>query len=476
MNSAISHARFLDRLMEMLGSEGWIAAEDGQRYFEDLRDRYQGQGLIILRPKSTEEVSQIVRDCAAAHVGIIPFGGGTGGSAGHINITDRPVVVLSLERMNKIRSVNAADEAIISEAGVILADIQAAADTVGRRFGLSLASEGSCTIGGNLASNAGGVQVLRYGNSRDLCLGIEAVLPDGSILNDLQPLRKDNTGYNLRHLLVGSEGTLGIITAATLKLSPRPSEDVTVMFAISSPEAALAMLHRIRGSLGDVVTGFELMSRLGIDLALKHFPKMRDPFDQDHTWYALALIEGPEGIRSALEEELGNAFTENAILDAVIAESSAQSKALWELRELAFEYNRKEGAIVSSDTSVPLSRIGSFVTNSQRAIADVHPGLRVNCYGHIGDGNIHVNVFPPTEKTRTQFVSEDRQKVDAVRTIINEETHACGGSISAEHGIGRSRIADLNIYGDPAKLALLRQIKLAIDPQNIMNPGALFID
>lgn len=476
MNRPQPSPEFLEELKAIVGPSGWVAPEDGQRYFEDPRDRYHGQALLILRPASTKEVSRIVCACNAESVGVVPFGGGTGGSAGHVNTTDQPTVVITLERMSKIRSVNVADEAIVAEAGTVLADIQAAADDVGRRFGLSLASEGSCTIGGNLASNAGGIQVLRYGNARDLCLGIEAVLPDGAVLNDLHPLRKNNTGYDLRHLFTGSEGTLGIITAATLKLSSKPVENVTVMCAIESPDKALALLHRLRGSLGDVVTGFELMSRLGMELALKHFSHTRDPFDTDHPWYVLALVEGSEGTRDALEEQLGKALEDNALPDAVIAESQAQSDALWDLRELAYEYNKKEGAIVSSDTAVPLSQIGLFVTKTCQAISDIYPGLRANCYGHIGDGNIHVNVFPPTEDSRARFLRDEAKTVAAVRRAIDEQTHVCGGSISAEHGIGRSRIAELNIYGDPVKLALLRKIKTAIDPGNTMNPGALFAD
>ncbi|WP_235871486.1 FAD-binding oxidoreductase [Shimia sediminis] len=460
--------------MAIVGPKGWFAPADGGRYFDDLRGVFKGVAELILRPASTKEVSEILAHCNTHGIGVVPFGAGTGGASGHINVSQRPVVVLSLERMNKIRSSNLDDDTITAEAGVVLADVQAAADAAGRRFGLSLASEGSCTIGGNLASNAGGIQVLRYGNARDMCLGVEAVMPDGAVLNALHPLRKNNTGYDLRHLLIGSEGTLGVITAACLKMSPKPAESITVMGALSSPKSALELLHQIRDALGEVVTGLELMSHLGLSLALKHFPDSRAPFAEPHEWYGLVQVEGSKGTRDALEEVLGRAFEAGGLLDAVIAESETQANDLWSLRERAYEYNKMEGVVVSSDTSVPLGKIASFIARCQAGISDLHEGLRVNCYGHIGDGNIHVNVFPPQSVSREDFRTESSAIIQSVYRLINDITHDCGGAISAEHGIGRARIDDLQRYGDPTKLTLLRQIKTAIDPKNILNPGALF--
>lgn len=465
---------FLDGLKSIVGPKGWIAPEDAGKYFADPRERFHGSAALVVLPSTTQEVSQVVAACNNAGIGIIPFGGGTGGVAGHMEIAGGSPVVLSSERMNAIRSVNTDDETIVAEAGCILATIQEIARQNNRRFGLSLASEGSCCIGGNLASNAGGVQVLRYGNSRDLCLGIEAVLPDGSILNDLKPLRKDNTGYDLRHLLIGSEGTLGIITAAALKLSPQPDEAVTFMCTVASPAAAIALLHAIRDTLGDTVTAFELMSGFGIELATRHFERLRDPFASRHDWYALVDIEGARGIRGHLEDVLERELERGTFSDAVIAESEGQSQSLWQLRELAFEYNQKEGAICSSDTSVPISQIETFIEQTDAALRSLDPGLRANRYGHIGDGNIHFNVFPPLGVSKPAYLQTHPDIRETTRMLINETTRHCGGSISAEHGIGRLKQSDLETYADPTKLAVMRAIKRALDPNNIMNPGALF--
>lgn len=429
----------------------------------------------MLLPSSTDEVSRLVTLCNAQKVGIIPFGGGTGGTAGHIDFEGRELVVLSLERMNAIRSVNTDNDAITVEAGCVLADVQEVARQNNRRFGLSLASQGSCTIGGNLASNAGGIQVLRYGNTRDMCLGIEAVWPDGSVLNDLRALRKDNTGYDLRNLLIGSEGTLGIITAATLKLSTEPVEAVTFMCALRSPKASLTLLRDIRGALGDTVTAIELMCALGVQLATRHFPNLRDPFDQPHPWYVVVEVEGCHGISAQLEGVLGQALESGVVIDAVLASSDAQRQSLWNLREFAYEYNTKEGAICSSDTSVPIGEVGRFIDLTDVALAALDPALRANRYGHVGDGNIHVNVFPPEGVPKQVYLHQNPDIGDAARKAINITTEKCGGSISAEHGIGRLKRADLQEFADPGKLSAMRAIKAAIDPNIIMNPGALLL-
>ncbi|WP_206057371.1 FAD-binding oxidoreductase [Nitratireductor sp. XY-223] len=456
-----------DRLKEIVGPGGWLAGADTGRYTQDPRGRITASAKLVLRPKETNAVADILRTCNSAGIGVVPYGGGTGGAIGHMDPRGGAPIVLSLERMNKIRSVCAEDNAIVAEAGVTLAEIRMAAAQAARCFGLSLASEGSCTIGGNLSSNAGGKQTIRYGNARDLCLGIEAVMADGSILNGLSPLRKDNTGYDLRHLLIGSEGTLGVITACSLKLDAKPQEECTAMCPVASPQSALDLLHHLRGSLGEVISAFELMSATGMTLALKHFPELRNPFDTPHDWYVLAEIAGPEGIRKALERGLAEALEKELIQDAVLSGSERQSQALWALRENAFEYNKREGVLYSSDTCVPLSRIRQFVETTQRNLRALDPGLRINVYGHVGDGNIHVNVFPPDAGGHNSITSA------AVAEVIYEATHGCGGSISAEHGIGRAKKTTLLRYGDPTKLSVMRGIKKAIDPNGIMNPGAL---
>ena len=459
-------------LKSITGPKGWLEGNDTTRYTEDPRGRVAGLAHLVLRPGSVAEVSEILMACNNANVGIIPFGGGTGGANGHLDPSGAHVV-LSLERLNRVRHISAQDASITVEAGVKLCDIHAAAEDVGRMFGLSLASEGSCTIGGNLASNAGGVQTLRYGNARDLCLGLEAVLADGSVLSCLAPLRKDNTGYDLRHLLIGSEGTLGVITTATLKLSSKPQRRDTMLCAVPSPEAALDLLYALRDHLGDVVSAFELMSSLGLSLALKHFPDLRDPFAASHAWYVLADISAPAGSKDHLEAALAQAFESGLVQDAVLATSGAQAAMLWALRENAFEYNRIERAIYSSDTSVPLSRIGAFVTKVQQDLTGWEASLRVNCYGHIGDGNIHVNVFA-AENTHKAFLECHPNATTHIAHIIETATVAFDGSISAEHGIGRTKIECLRRYADPTKLVMMRRIKEALDPNGILNPGALF--
>jgi len=460
-----------EKLKTISGPKGWLGGPDTARYNEDPRGRVTGAAELILRPDSADKVSHILKTCNDTGTGIIPFGGGTGGANGHLDPCGRHVV-LSLERMSRIRSVSASDSAITVEAGVKLCDIHAAADGIGRVFGLSLASEGSCTIGGNLASNAGGVRTLRYGNARDLCLGIEAVMADGSVLSSLAPLRKDNTGYDLRHLLIGSEGTLGIITAATLKLSPATQSRDTMFCAVPSPGADLDLLNTLRDQLGEVVTAFELMSALGLSLALKHFPTLRDPFRDRHDWYVVADIAGPRALSDWLEAALAQAFEAGLIKDAVVAASGAQAADLWALRENAFEYNKLEGVLYSSDTSVPLGQIGDFIDRTARDLAEWDSSLRANFYGHIGDGNIHVNVFAP-ENARQVFLEHRPDAAARIADIIDTATLDCDGSISAEHGIGRAKVDALKRHGDPVKLAMMRHIKQALDPNGILNPGAV---
>ena len=467
------NAATIDRLKEITGPTGWREGEDAQRYFEDPRDRFSGRGRLVLLPGSTEEVAQIVRACAAERAGIIPYGGGTGVVAGQLSPDEDNAIILSLERMNRIREVWAEDFAMVAEAGCILEYVHAAAAEHRLTFPLSMASKGSCTIGGNLATNAGGIQVLRHGNARDLCLGIEAVLPSGEVLSELSPLRKNNTGYDLRHLLIGSEGTLGIITAATLVLKAPDPATVTALCVISSPAGALEIYCRLRSELGESLSGLELISGFGLTLVTRHFPDLRNPFAGEYNWCMLAEFSGRLGLQEQVEAALADEMQRGLLADAVIATSEAQRSGLWRLRENMPEANRLAGAFCNSDTSVPLSCIDDFIAVTHAEIAAIHPGLRVNSYGHIGDGNIHHNVFPPDGISKRAFLHAQPEMIDLVRHAINDSTRQFDGSISAEHGIGRLKRGDLRLYGSHARLDTIRHIKAALDPQGIMNPGAI---
>ena len=464
----------IDELKTLLGDKGWKNVSDAPAYFDDPRDRFKGQAYLIVLPETTEEVSAIMRICNRCKIAVIPYSGGTGVVAGQLSIDNEQVIVLSLQRMNNIREISFDDSMLIAEAGCILEHIQQTAADNNMLFPLSMASEGSCRIGGNLATNAGGIQVLRYGNARDLCIGIEAVLADGSVLNELNPLRKNNTGFDMRHLIAGSEGTLGVITAASLSLKPVNPEIVTTLCALESPANAVKLFHSLRGDLGESISGIELMCDFGLSLVSLHFPKQQSPFDDNYKWYLLIDVAGPTGIRQDLENSLSKSFENGLIPNAVIAESESQRHDLWQLREMTPEANRLTGTICSSDTSVPLSQIDNFISSTKKAIAALDPGMRLNSYGHIGDGNIHHNVFPPQGISKPEFIAQQPHIIDAVRMAINETTVQCNGSISAEHGIGRLKTDDLEKYACPTKLEVMKLIKQALDPNNIMNPGAIF--
>jgi FAD/FMN-containing dehydrogenase len=448
------------------------ASDAAQAYLAEPRGLYRGRAAAILRPGSTGQVAAILRLCNRHRVGVVPYGGGTGLVGGQVSTDGPRPVVLSLERMNRIRAVLPDDGAVIAEAGVVLADLQAAAEEVDRLFPLSLAAEGTCRIGGNLATNAGGVQVLRYGNARDLCLGVEAVLADGSVLSGLKPLRKDNTGYDLRHLLIGSEGTLGVITAAALKLFPKPGEVVTAMLAVPSPEAALALLQAMRARLGDGVSAFELIARQGIEFLAEFFPEQADPLTGRPEWRVLVEVTGPTegGLADRAEAALADLFEAGIAADGVLAASGAQRAHMWWMRETLPECNRRVGSVASHDISLPLSAVAGFIAEAAPVVAGFGEGLRINCFGHLGDGNLHYNVFPPPGSRAI----EHRELAGPIRSAIHDLVHARGGSISAEHGIGRMKTGDLRKYGDPAKLEGMRAIKAALDPNGILNPGAVF--
>ncbi len=463
----------LSDIKGIVGSSGWKEPKDAPRYFEDPRGRFEGQGCLVVMPTSTEQVADVVRLCHTQGIGIVPYSGGTGVVAGQLSIHSDNAIILSLEKMNNIREVLAEDGVMIAEAGCILENVHNAAIKHKMIFPLGMASKGSCCIGGNLATNAGGIQVLRYGNARDLCLGIEAVLPDGTILNELSPLQKNNTGYDLRHLLIGSEGTLGIITAASLRLKPKDPETVTAFLAIRSPGEGLAVYREMKAHLGDAISALELMSGLGLDLVTSKFPTLRNPFVTTPEWALLFEASGPIGIGSGTEAALEACFEKDLIQDAVIAQSAAQRDGLWDLRENTPEANRMAGAFCNSDTSVAISKVDSFIEDTVKAISAIHGSVQINSYGHVGDGNIHHNVFPPVGISKEAFLKSNPGIIDKVRLVINDVTHAHGGSISAEHGIGRLKTDDLERYASHARLDTLKRIKSALDPKNIMNPGAL---
>ncbi len=437
---------------------------------EEPRGRWTGLGGAVACPRSTAEVSRIVQACAEARVGIVPRAGGTGLVGGQIMAAGASPLIVSLERMTALRGAYPDENVLVVEAGMILQTVQEEAGRIGRLFPLSLASEGSARIGGNLASNAGGVNVLRYGNARDLCLGVEAVLPDGQIFNGLKRLRKDNTGYDLRHLLIGSEGTLGIITAASLRLFPEPAASVAALLAVPSPEAALRLLALAEGRLSGMVSAFELIHRTGYDFLAETMPEVKVPLLPLPEWSVLVDLGLPREI--APEEAMAALYAEAAeaglVTDGVIAASEAQRASLWRIRESIPLANRRIGAVSSHDISLPLSEIAGFIPRAIQALAGID-SFRVNCFGHLGDGNLHFNVFPRPGRTRPDH---DHQR-DRVKACVHDLVHALGGSVSAEHGIGRLKVADLETYGDPAKLAAMRAIKAALDPAGIMNPGAV---
>ena len=464
-------AQDLSVLGSIVGESAVVQGDGAAPYLEDARDITKGRAAAVLRPATTQEVSDIVRFCAKRRIGIVPHGGGTGLVGGHVSLDGPLPIVLSTDRMNAIRAALPQENALVVEAGVILADVQAAADDMGRLFPLSLAAQGSCRIGGNLATNAGGVQVLRYGNARDLCLGIEAVLPDGSVLEGPKTLRKDNTGYDLRHLLIGAEGTLGIITAAALKLFPRPGQTVTAMLAVPSPSAAVELLGHVRDQLGDSITAFELIHATGVQFVLQVHPEAQDPLPGNPPWRVLAEIIGPSDsdLYERIEASLADAFEKGLATDGVVAQSEAQRQKMWWLRETIPEANRKIGSISSHDISVPIGRVAGFVAAGEETVIRIDPTMRTNCFGHLGDGNLHYNVFPPHGRSKDEFANRRSQVKEAIHDLV----HAHGGSISAEHGIGRFKTGDLVRYGDPAKLAAMRAIKAALDPYGIMNPGAV---
>jgi len=457
----------IDNLKAIVGAGGWMTdATDLEPHLTEWRERWTGKTLVMLSPRSTEEVAAIVLECRQVGAAIVPQGGNTGLCGGAIPDDSGEQVLLSLSRMNKIRSVAPNDYSIIVDAGCTLASIQAAAENADRFFPLSLAAEGSCQIGGNLSTNAGGINVLRYGTARDQALGLEVVLPDGKIWDGLRALRKDTSGYDLKQLFIGAEGTLGVITAACLRLYPALRHAQTALVALESPDQAVALLAELRHQLSDQIQAFELIPNRAIRYVLRHIPSMRFPDVQESSWYV--LLEGMNtGDAEQLEQELMTCLDAGLITDAVVAKNESEAGELWRIRHAISEAQKKEGASLKHDISVPVASVGDFIRIADEAVAKQQPGVRVVAFGHVGDGNIHYNLSQPKGSDPTSFLA-DRE---AVASVVYEVVDRFGGSISAEHGIGQAKRAHLQRYRSEIELGLMRTIKVALDPQNIMNPG-----
>jgi FAD/FMN-containing dehydrogenase len=465
-----SHSDFLGMLAARLGSKHVIVdPSEMEGYLVEERKLYRGEAIAVVRPGSTEEVSFVVRECAKADIAIVPQGGNTGLVGGGV---PHKGIVLSLARLDRIREVNAFNATLTAEAGCILKAVQGAAREVDCVFPLSLASEGSCRIGGNISTNAGGVNVLRYGNTRDLVLGLEVVLADGRIWNGLKGLRKDNTGYDLKNLFIGSEGTLGIITAAVLKLFPRPKSRVVAFIGCDSPHAALNLFEGLRQRAGDQLTAFEFMPRFALEIVLKHAAGAVRPLAGDHAAYALIELASPDpelDLRERLERALEGAFEAGIIEDATIAASEAQNAALWHLRESLSDVQGLEGGSIKHDVAVPVSDVADFIVKASKVCEEALPGVRVCAFGHFGDGNIHFNLSQPVDMEKSVFLAQ----WERFNRIVHDIVHAMNGSIAAEHGVGLIKRDELALYKDPVALDLMRTLKGALDPRNILNPGKI---
>lgn len=466
-NAAIAAMR------QVVGAKGMIEEPSAiAPYLHDQRGLFEGDALAVVRPAATAEVAEVIRIAAAAKVPVVPQGGNTGLVGGSVPPAGGRGIVLNLGRMNRIRAIDAANNTMTVEAGCVLKDIQDKARDAGRLFPLSLGAEGSCMIGGNLSTNAGGVGVLRYGNARDLVLGIEVVLPDGRIWDGLRGLRKNNTGYDLKHLFIGGEGTLGVITTAVLKLFPLPASRETALLAVPDLKAALALLAEARAATGEAVSAFELIPRLGIELVVKHFPGTRAPLDAGTPWYVLVELTSPEagsGLKRRMEAFVEEAFAKNLVLDGTIAASETQQQALWHIREILPESQTREGGSIKHDVSVPISRIPEFIARGTAALESALPGCRVFAFGHVGDGNIHFNVSQPVGADKATFLGEWEHANRIVHDLVQE----LGGSFSAEHGIGVLKKGELARYRSALELELMGRIKTAFDPDGIMNPGKI---
>jgi FAD/FMN-containing dehydrogenase len=464
---------FLEHCRAIVGAPHVLAADaDMAPYLTDWRGRFTGKARAVLRPASAAEVARLVQACAAHQVPLVPQGGKTGLVLGGVPDDSGRAVVLSLTRLNRILDIDADNRTMLVQAGCILQDIQDAAAAQGLLFPLSLAAEGSCTIGGNLSTNAGGTAVLRYGNTRELCLGLEVVTPQGEVWDGLRALRKDNTGYDLRDLFIGAEGTLGVITAAVLKLHPQPKAALTALVALDSPRKALDLLALMQDHCGPSLTAYELMSDYCLRLVAQHFPGLPHPFREPHPQYVLLEVSSNESERHAialLESAIGAALEQDLANDAVVAISGAQSRGLWLVREHIPLAQAAAGKNIKHDISLPISRIPEFIDHTDAALRAAYPGCQLVCFGHVGDGNLHYNVAPAQGASDLAFLSQQ----SAVNRIVHDNVVALEGSISAEHGIGALKRDELNRYKSPVELNMMRAIKAALDPLGIMNPGKI---
>ena len=459
------------RLRTIVGAANVLEAEaDMAPFLSDWRGRYHGRARAVVRPRDTAEVAAVVAACAQAGVAMVPQGGNTGLCGGATPLGDGAAVVISLARMNRIRALDADNDTLTVEAGCTLAAVQEAAQAAGRLFPLSLASEGSCLIGGNLSTNAGGVQVLRYGNTRELVLGLEVVLPDGRVWDGLRGLRKDNTGYDLKQLFIGAEGTLGIVTAAVLKLFPAIRSRATAWVAVPDPRAAVRLLGMLRAACGERVSAFEIVGRTALGLVLQHIPGARDPLAGAPAWSVLVELSDPDvdaPLDAQLQAVLGEACAPGLAADAAVAASAAQAQALWALREDISEAQRIEGVSIKHDVSVPVSRIPEFLERAGAALAARWPDVRVVAFGHIGDGNLHYNLSKPAADDNAAFIARTAE----VNRIVHDLVCELGGSISAEHGLGQLKREEVLRYKPALEMELMRRVKQAFDPAGLMNPG-----
>jgi len=472
-NSAATH--LLTTLRQHLGEAHVLTDGDLSAYEQDWRKRARGKALAVVRPGNTQQVAEVVKACAHAGVSIVPQGGNTGLVVGAIPDDSGTQILLSLQRLNAVRSIDADNLTITVEAGCILQNLQQAAEHAGFLFPLSLGAEGSCTIGGNLATNAGGTQVVRYGNARELCLGLEVVTAQGEVMHGLTGLRKDNTGYDLRNLMIGSEGTLGIITAATMKLFPMPAANLTAWAAVPSVAHAVKLLGMAHQHLGASLTGFEMMGQFALSLVDKHYPHLRVPLWQEHPYCVLLENSDNESeahARERFEHLLELAFEDGCVTDAVVAESLSQARNLWHIRESITLAQAEEGLNIKHDISIPISSIPDFVEETDALLAREIEGVRLVNFGHLGDGNLHYNVQAPEHGDPKEFLLTQEERVN---TLVYQAVKRFDGSISAEHGVGSLKVKTLPDYKDPVALALMQQVKRALDPQGLLNPGRVVL-
>ncbi|GAA3993781.1 FAD-binding oxidoreductase [Comamonas faecalis] len=465
----------LEHLRAAVGADHVLTDGDLAAYTRDWRGRRTGRALAVVRPASTQEVAAVVRACADAGTPLIPQGGNTSLSVGSTPDESGTQVVLSLTRMNRVRTIDRDNLTMTVEAGCILQTLQETADKEGLLFPLSLAAEGSCTIGGNLGTNAGGTQVVRYGNTRELCLGLEVVTPQGEVWDGLSGLRKDNTGYDLRHLFIGSEGTLGVITAATMKLFPQPAAQLTAWAAVPSMKAAVRLLGLAHRHLGAGLTGFEAMGQFALSLVARHMPQLRVPFAGMEGAPYCVLLENSDSeseahARERFEHLLEQAIDDGCVLDAVVAESLAQAHELWHVRESIPLAQAEEGLNIKHDISIAASRIPAYVEYADALLQREIPGVRLVNFGHLGDGNLHYNVQAPEGGDAKAFLREQEARVNQ---LVYDAVAKFGGSFSAEHGVGQLKTGELTHYKSPVALSMMRAIKQALDPQGLMNPGCI---